>query len=256
MKVWFDAGGKTSKAFTYTLASDDAADVLILAVENYTGGSPAYADNTGPNYLADYTSALDALGVTYDVYDTDARGLRAPDPLGVLSHYKAVVWYTGDDYVTREPGQPGGTGAHKLAQDVQMAVRDYLNEGGKLLLTGSMSGEQYFDAFDYPQFGGPVPTPSGFCDNVDQTVADTCIPLSNDFFQYWLGGYIYAAGTGVDGDGNVFDAIGTGDPFTGAAYAFLQGDDGNQDDVNGAGSALVTSSILKPDEFPQFAWPA
>ena len=137
VKVWFDAGGKTSKAFTYSLASDDGADVLILAVENYTGGSPAYADNTGPNYLAAYTAALDALGVTYDVYDTDARGLRAPDPLGVLSHYKAVVWYTGDDYVTREPGQPGGTGAHKLAQDVQMAVRDYLNEGGKLLLTGS-----------------------------------------------------------------------------------------------------------------------
>ena len=26
--------------------------------------------------------------------------------LGVLSHYDAVIWYTGDDYLTRQPGQP------------------------------------------------------------------------------------------------------------------------------------------------------
>jgi hypothetical protein len=252
VKVWFEAGGVKSKAFTYHLASDDAADVLILSMENYTGGSPGYADKSGPNYLSSYTSALQALGVSYDVWDVDAGGgLHAPSPLGVLSHYKAVVWYTGDDFVTREPGQGPGTGADKVAQDVQMAVRDFLNEGGKLLLTGREAGGQYFGGLEYPQFGGPTPIAGGYCSG-DVTVADTCIPLSNDFFQYWLGGYIYATGSGVDADGNVFDAVGTGDPFSGAVYTFLQGDDGNQDDFNGAGSALVTSSILTPDKFPWF----
>ncbi len=45
---------------------------------------------------------------TADVYDVDANGRKAPDALGVLSHYKAVIWYTGDDIVTREPGWGGG----------------------------------------------------------------------------------------------------------------------------------------------------
>src|SRR3712207_8901512 len=33
---------------------------------------------------------------------------------------------------------------------------------------------------------------------------DGCLLLSNDFFQYWLGGYIYAADAGLDAEGNVF----------------------------------------------------
>ena len=52
-----------------------------------------------------YLDALAANGVAADVYDVDARGRTAPDPLGVLSHYKGVIWYTGDDIVTRTAGR-------------------------------------------------------------------------------------------------------------------------------------------------------
>ena len=61
-------------------------------------------------------AALDAAGVAYDVYDVDAHGRRAPDPLGILAHYSHVVWYTGDDYVPREPDAPGGSGITRVAR--------------------------------------------------------------------------------------------------------------------------------------------
>ncbi len=64
------------------------------------------------------------------------RSATAPDPLGVLSHYKAVVWYTANDFVTREPWQVAGTGTSRLALDEQIDVRHFMNEGGKLLFTG------------------------------------------------------------------------------------------------------------------------
>ena len=44
------------------------------------------------------------------------QGRKAPDPLGVLSHFDAVIWYTGNDNVTRRPnagrGGPGGASHH------------------------------------------------------------------------------------------------------------------------------------------------
>ena len=53
----------------------------------------------------------------------------------MLSHYDGVIWYTGDDIVTREPGWAGGN-ASRLALDEALEVRDFLNEGGRVLYTG------------------------------------------------------------------------------------------------------------------------
>ena len=64
---------------------------------------------------------LNVNGIAYDVYDVDAEGRTAPDPLGVLGHYQAVIWYTGDDVVTREVGRGGGNGS-RLA--IAGALRD------------------------------------------------------------------------------------------------------------------------------------
>src|SRR5215210_4694763 len=98
VKVWFSAPNKNeqSGSFTYNVRSNSGADVLVLAVEDYTGQSalPAYNQTKKPNYLSYYTNALADNGVKYDVYDFDAMGRKAPDPLGVLSHYDAVIWYT------------------------------------------------------------------------------------------------------------------------------------------------------------------
>ena len=59
----------------------------------------------GPYYLEQYKAALTANDVPTTSTTSTRSGRTAPDPLGVLSHYKAVIWYTGNDLVIREPGQ-------------------------------------------------------------------------------------------------------------------------------------------------------
>jgi hypothetical protein len=70
VRVWFEGGGERSQSFTYSVASDSNAPVLIMSAEDYSGKpgtgnteSPAYADRTKPNYLAYYTAALQASGI-------------------------------------------------------------------------------------------------------------------------------------------------------------------------------------------------
>ena len=109
--------------------------MLVLAAEDVTGLSPAQGVATRASTPTSTPPSLTAAGHSSDVYDFDTQGRKAPHPLGVLSHYKAVVWETGDDIIPRAPGQVAGTTA-KAALDTELAVRDYLNEGGKLLLSG------------------------------------------------------------------------------------------------------------------------
>ena len=108
--------------------------MLILAAEDVTGLSPVQG-LTSAQFVDEYASSLDAAGFSSDVYDFDVMGRKAPHHLGVLSHYDAVVWETGNDIILRSPGQVPSTTA-KAALDIELSVRDYLNEGGKALIAG------------------------------------------------------------------------------------------------------------------------
>ena len=142
VRVWFTAKrGKTSNAkagpdFTYQVATDIGGDVLVLAAEDVTGASPVQAA-TSAKYATWYAADLAAAGYTSDVYNIDAHRRRAPHHLGVLSHYDAVVWETGDDIIPRVIGQPGGTAA-PLALDLELTVRDYLDGSHKALRRGQV----------------------------------------------------------------------------------------------------------------------
>ena len=94
VEVWFTARKASSDPFTYDARIESNKKVLILGAEDYTGLSPNTAPEAGPKYLDYYKNALTDAGIGYDVYDVDALGRTAPSYLGVLSHYKAVVWYT------------------------------------------------------------------------------------------------------------------------------------------------------------------
>lgn len=255
VKVWFEGGGATSDSFTYHAVEESDDDVLILSAEDYTGASPAQAG--GPSYLDSYTAALDANGTGYDVYDVDARGRTAPDSLGVLSHYDGVIWYTGDDIVTREPGWGGGN-ASRLAMDETLEVRDFLNEGGKVLYTGKYAGSQYT-----PNLGTQLydPTAANAECRADAEVQARCRALggsgdfTNDTLQYWLGAYLTVDDAGTTEDGSILNALGVDTPLTGLEWGF-NGDDSaqNQDHSN---SYITTSGILDPAVYPQFeSWVA
>src|SRR3954463_12713977 len=106
VEIWFEGGDAKSDSFTYKAEVESANRVLILANEDYKGASPV--QTPGLHYLSFYQQALAANGIRADVYDVDAHTRTAATPLGVLSHYKAVVWYTGDDLITRDAGWAGG----------------------------------------------------------------------------------------------------------------------------------------------------
>ncbi len=141
VEVWFEGGGQRSDSFTYEAVSESGNRTLVVAAEDYTGASPVQAPG-GPHHADTYVDALAANGQQADVYDIDAAGRIAPDALGVLSHYDAVVWETGDDLVTRTAGRAGGN-ADRLALDELLEFRSYMNEGGEVLFAGDSAGQQY-----------------------------------------------------------------------------------------------------------------
>jgi Zinc carboxypeptidase/Immune inhibitor A-like, MAM domain len=245
VRVWFEGGGQTSDSFTYRVVSDTGAPVLVLAAEDYTGISPVY-NKAAPQYLDYYLDALTANGVPADVYDVDANGRTAPSLLGVLGHYRAVIWYTGDDVITRERGMQVAT-ASRLANDEQLAVRAYLNEGGRLLYTGKYAGYQYAFGYEYNQ------ETNAPC-NPDDDGEDGCIFLLDDFLQYSLGAYIYIDESGTASNGKLFDVFGVDNPFSGLTWTFGGPSANNQDH---SASFIATSGVLPSSTYPQFtSWAA
>ncbi|MFF4892736.1 M14 family metallopeptidase [Micromonospora chersina] len=247
VEVWFAGvkprkGPVTSAHFTYRVHPDIDGDVLVLAVEDVTGLSPAQGA-TAAKYATGIAASIEKAGHRADVYDFDAMGRKAPHPLGVLSHYRAVVWETGDDVILRAPGQVAGTTA-EAALTTELAVRDYLNEGGKVLVSGK------YALFAQGSDGGYVYRPGAPPECVDPDDV-ACLPLLNDFQQYWLGAYNYLGDGGTDPAGDPYPVRGSAGAFTGFAGSLnAPGSAGNQDHT---ASFLSTSSFLPPDRFPQFA---
>jgi hypothetical protein len=261
VKVWFEGGGQSSDSFTYQVASDSGRRVLVIAAEDYTGASPAKPGVTAPQYLSFYADALSANGIAFDVYDVDAHGRTAPDNLGVLSHYDAAIWYTGDDVVTREPGWGPGN-ASRLAMQELLEVRDFLNEGGRVLYTGQHAGKQYttglgtqlYDPFENKQ-----------C-RADPAVLARCLALSGsgnsqgDPIEYFLGATITTPDGGFDpNSGEPFPISGIDDPLTGLSLE-RNGADSAQNQGSDS-SFIATGDFLKVTDptgsFPHLeSWPA
>jgi hypothetical protein len=252
VQVWFEGGGATSDSFTYEAVNETSNDTLVVASEDYTGASPPQA--AGPHYLSYYLTALTANGITADVYDVDARGRKAADALGVLSHYRAVIVEKGDDIVTRELGWGGGN-ASRIAQDEVFELREFMNEGGRAMYAGKNAGLQYAQA----QLYDPTAA-NGRCG--DPTVAYRCLQLNgtgdgmNDVLQYWFGSYLVNLNAGRADDGSLFDAFGTDTPFAGVETWSFNGADSAANQTT-ANSFIATSGILPPSEYPQFrSWVA
>ncbi|WP_328970949.1 M14 family metallopeptidase [Streptomyces sp. NBC_00239] len=191
VEVWFtgrNASGRTvaSNYFSYTVATRPRADVLVIAEE----GAPA-------QHAKAYVDALRANGRSAVVWDVATQG--APHALGVLSHFRTAVHYTGAQ-------APGGA--------TQLALRDYLNEGGKLIEAGELAGGR----------------------------AQVGRALTDDFSQYWLGAYGRANARGATGFTGARALAGAGGPLGDVA--------GNP--LNAPGAYTVTSEALAPAQFPQF----
>jgi hypothetical protein len=172
----------------------------------------------------------------------------------VLSHYKGVIWYTGDDAVTRTAGRGPGN-ADRLALDEILEMRAYMDEGGRVLYTGKQAGQHYTGAAVGNQFYDPKGEVA--CRPVDSTLDPRrCLLLRgstsggdqiNDVLQYWFGGMLQIAGDGQTGS-TPFAINGIGNPFDGLPQWSLTAPTA----ANTTSSFVTTSGVLPVDEYPQF----
>ena len=249
VNVWFEAKQTETEPFTYTVADDIGGDILIVA--DNSPGSGLGGETPGDAYLPYYADAIEANGYSWDFFQVDDDGV-APHALGVLSHYDAVVWYTGDKLVT---DYQGGLNTTYLAHEMNMVMRDYINEGGKVAATGKNHGFEEFFPLNYGENADPT-TP---CTSGD------CRVLTDDVYQYWFGAYTRTRRGGLGLDGNALDLTGVDTPYAGYDWTLDGGDSannqGSSDGTNTTGTATaafaLTSDALPVDEFPQFqSWPS
>jgi len=123
-------------------------------------------DQDSPDVRAYYTSALDALGATYDVWDLATQGDPAASD---LQGYQMVVWFTGyprnDTFTTTN----------------ESAVASYLDAGGRFFL----SSEDYLQDRGLTSFGQNRLRISDYVSDVNRTD-----PVGTGQSPgYWLGPY-------------------------------------------------------------------
>ncbi len=225
--------GSQQQRFSYRVVSTrpegDAERVLVVAAEDYTGLSPnktAYA--SAPRYLDAHVAALEANGYEVETFDIDnppagpngAPGSKQLSDLGVLDHFDAVVYYTGDDLLPQAPGQGvtdsnyrrgntpladgrfGLTGSQHLAttgvRNAQV-VRNYMNEGGKVLFSGrngwvqqtstgtGLTAYSGYTWWQEPAYGFNYPPEQTGDDDRPHTAFFRELDISNDWSQWWLG---------------------------------------------------------------------
>jgi hypothetical protein len=264
VQVWFsgeeDRRGRdddvSSRRFTYTVAKDSRADVLVIASEDYTGFNPRYnpaIDN--PKYDELHVAALEQAGYDADVWDIDAQGV--PHDLAVLGHYDAVVWEQGENRLTQDEGDvltetyAGRIPEISVAEREQyltMAVRDYLNQGGKLIqaaetaqysgLLGDGVGGIYYGLNGDPEAECVISSPPGLFED--------CLILADDFRQYYLGAWIRTTTSDPD------TVLGLNEPLEGYEGSLGGPIVEGGHELDEAGAFQPTSDVLPPDEFPQF----
>ncbi len=127
-----DDNTSVSGQYSFTVLSPFVKTSDILFVPDYGGNDTTW-------FQPYYTNALDALGYTYDVWDTRWRGVV---PGSIMNQYVggSVIWaapYWG--YITDNSSQ-------------RTAVQDYLVGGGKLFISGqniatSLSGYAFLTGY-------------------------------------------------------------------------------------------------------------
>jgi hypothetical protein len=183
--------------------------------------------------------------VDADVYDVEVHGRTAPDPLGVLGHYDAVIWSTDEEQRAGSVAAgPVPAGVSGLANHEMLAARAYLNEGGRLLYMGRDAGRPYAEGARYNMITDApcAPEPSGpFVGGDEGGTAHGCVPLSDEFFQYWLGAYEYAGAGGSTTGSKIAPVDGIRAPFDGIGWTFA--DTGIASGRNAAAYAASAETI-------------
>ncbi len=99
-------------------------------------------DDAGQNYERFYTSACDSNRILYHLFSVQSSGSPSAD---TLKRYSVVIWFTGD------------ARTNTLTPTDQANLAEYLNSGGKLILSGQniayeLQGSQFLTNYLHCEF--------------------------------------------------------------------------------------------------------
>jgi len=114
---------------TFQIKITASNDYTVLDSFNVEIGTPTILlidDDDGVNYEQYFNNPMALAKVYSDMWEVNSRGI--PSFLEVLKNYQTVIWFTGDDRST------------SLTDQEQQALKQYLDNGGWLVLTGQNIG--------------------------------------------------------------------------------------------------------------------
>jgi M6 family metalloprotease-like protein len=125
----------TNARFDLAMITTSPPDTFLTTFYKYVGGVEVLlVDDDGGSPIGDatnresyYKSALDSLNIPYDYWD--ATHTTLPDTASMYSHHY-VIWFTGDNR------------SNVLNATRVTLLRNYLDHGGRLFLTGQNIAEQ------------------------------------------------------------------------------------------------------------------
>ena len=266
VEVWFEGARRSSSHFTYKARSESNNKVLILSAENYTAGNPAYPDTHRPElpdllhrrarrqrrrvrHLRRRQARQRLAGLPRRAEPLRRRGLvprrrlhHPPDRAAARNRHRAARG-RGDDRRPPLPQRGRQAVLHRQARRTRSTRRATSSATSASRRAGKAASTATRTA--------PKPPATPEFDGDDPSAADGCIAHNDDFLQYYLGAYTYAApgNTFDDENGHPFPMRGTG-PFSGLAWQFDETGANNQDN---SATFVVTSSILDPAKFPWYA---
>jgi len=139
-----------SNMSSFNLTVNNRGDILIIDDDDNEGG------------LAAHTTALDCLNITYDVASSSILHEE-------MSHYDYMIWFCGDDY--------SGT----LTSDDQLKLSNYLDNGGKLFISGVDIGYDINSDPFYTNYLKANYIADGPYSTTTQVFGTTADPIAGDF---------------------------------------------------------------------------
>ena len=232
----------------------------MVAAEDYTGASPVQDAGPALPRATTWTRSRPTGSTPTSTTSTPAAASR-PTHLGVLSHYDAVIWYTGDDNVTRER-RPGRRQRRPAGDGRDARVPRVPQRGRPGALHRRRAGQQYAGA----DVGKQLYDPKGeiACDPLPAGVdARRCLALRGSRRRRQRRApvlvrrvHLATPATGTTANGEHVRRLGHRRPVRGSRRGASTAPDG-ADNQNDSTSFIATSGILPPDEFPQFeSWPS
>lgn len=119
----------STKYYFQARSRDAVGNLVTTPIEQFTTTTPApilfVDDDLGAAYETYFVAALQANGYQYETWESKAKG-RTPYAFE-LADYPTVIWTTGTNYSSPDAG---------LSPPEQTALAGYLNNGGRLYLSG------------------------------------------------------------------------------------------------------------------------